>query len=524
MSLRIFNSLTGRKEEIQPITPGKVGMYVCGVTVYDMCHVGHARAYVTADVIFRMLTASGLEVTYARNFTDVDDKIINRANELGVDPGELADKYIQEFYTDMDALNIRRPHIEPRVTEHIPEIIAMVEKIIEKGHAYEVDGDVYFDVPSFKPYGRLSGANMRELLCGARVQVDARKCCPADFALWKAAKPGEPSWESPWGPGRPGWHIECSTMSTKYLGETFDIHGGGKDLVFPHHENEIAQSEAATGHVFANVFFHNGFVNIDKEKMSKSLGNFFTIREMIERVDAEALRYFLLGTHYRSPINFEVDFTCPACDAELARADVEKRACPHCQATMDEAAAAKAVRFPALEEAQRRLEYLYQTQQRLDDHLDAGATGGGEFIRAEEVDALGPRFDEAMTDDFNTAAALGVLADAMRLSNEVMDNKDGQPEALVTSTVQGLRERIGAMAEVLGILERDPAEALATLRGKGMQARGLDPAEIDRLVEQRTQARKDKDWARADAVRDQLHEMGVELMDGPTGTTWKLRG
>ncbi len=524
MGLRIHNSLTHRKEDFEPLEPGRVGMYVCGVTVYDMCHVGHARAYVTADMIFRHLQHRGYEVKYVRNFTDVDDKIIKRANELEVDPRQLADRYIEEFHRDMDALYIRRPHIEPRVLDHIDDIIATVQRLLDRGHAYEVDGDVFFDVPSFKPYGRLSGANMRELLSGARVEVDARKRSPADFALWKAAKPDEPHWPSPWGEGRPGWHIECSTMSTKYLGETFDLHGGGKDLVFPHHENEIAQSEAATGKPFARMFFHNGFVNIDKEKMSKSLGNFFTIREMLERVDAEALRYFLLGTHYRSPINFEVDFNCPLCRAGLARVDVEQRRCPHCSTELDEQQAAAAVRFPALEEAQRRLEYLYQTKQRLDGHLAAGATGGGEPVHGEEIAALGQRFDQAMDDDFNTAAALGVLADASRLANEVVDNKDEQPAAMVTSAVQQLRELFDTLSDVLGLLEREPEAALAALRDKGLRALGLDAAAIDDLVAERTAARRDKDFARADAIRDQLHAMGVELMDGPGGTTWKLKG
>ena len=524
MSVRIFNTLSGRKEELTPLQPGKLGMYVCGVTVYDMCHVGHARAYITADLIYRYLGRSGLDVTYVRNFTDVDDKIINRATELGLDPRELANRFIDEFYVDMDALGIRRPNIEPRVTDHIPEIIETVKTLVEREHAYAVDGDVYFDVPSFKNYGRLSGANMRELLSGARVAVDPRKKSPADFALWKASKPGEPAWDSPWGPGRPGWHIECSTMSTKYLGDSFDLHGGGKDLVFPHHENEIAQSEACTGQEFVKVFFHNGFVNIDKEKMSKSLGNFFTIREMTERVEPEALRYCLLTTHYRSPINFEVEFTCPACAESLVRKDVESRTCPHCGLEMSEEQAHQAVRFPSLEEAQRRLEYLYQTKQRLIDHLDTGATGVGEFVRAEEVQGIEPRFNAAMDDDFNAAAALGVLADAMRLSNEVLDNKEGHPEALVTSTVQKLRELLDSMSEVLGILERAPCDALNCLKACALSNSGADADAIDKLVAERDEARAAKDWARADALRDQLNGMCVELMDSPDGTKWKMKG
>ncbi|HOX46335.1 MAG TPA: cysteine--tRNA ligase [Myxococcota bacterium] len=523
MTLHVWNSLSNMKEEFRPLVPGRVGMYVCGVTVYDMCHVGHARAYVTADVVYRYLRHLGLEVTYVRNFTDVDDKIIRRANELGVSSRELADRFIREFHVDMDALGILRPQIEPRVTEHIPDIIHTVEALVAREHAYVVDGDVYFDVGSFAPYGKLSKRNLEDLRSGARVEVDERKRSPLDFALWKTSKPGEPSWPSPWGAGRPGWHIECSTMSTKYLGETFDLHGGGKDLVFPHHENEIAQSEAATGKPFARVFVHNGFVNIDKEKMSKSLNNFFTIREMTGRYTPEALRYFLLGTHYRSPINFDVLFVCPACQASLARADVEGRRCPACGAGLDEAQARAAVQFPSLEEAQRRLQYLYTTFQRLLLALGQGLTGAGEILRAPEVDGLLPRFREAMDDDFNAAVGLAVLADATRLVNEVLDNKEGHAAGLVTSTAQRLREAIDTMGEVLGILRCPPEDALCCLRDRCLACRGLDAAAIDRLVEERTAARKAKDFARADALRKQLGELGVELMDSGKGTSWKMK-
>jgi len=495
MSLQIYNTLSDRKQDFVPIKPGEVGMYVCGVTVYDMCHIGHARAYVTADVIFRHLKYRGYDVAYIRNFTDVDDKIIKRANELGVPTREITEKYIQEFYTDMDALGVKRPHVEPKVTDHIPEIIQLVEKIIERGHAYVVEGDVYFDVRSFTEYGKLSKRNLKDLKSGARIEVDQRKRDPLDFALWKASKPGEPMWDSPWGQGRPGWHIECSAMSMKYLGDTFDIHGGGKDLVFPHHENEIAQAEAATGRAFCHYFFHNGFVNIDKEKMSKSLGNFFTIREINKRYDPEALRYFLLTTHYRSPINFDVD-----------TADPEN------------------VRFPSLEEAQRRLHYLYGTRQRMGTFLGKAATGIGELVRQEEVEGLLPQFEAAMDDDFNAAAALGVLSEAMRLGNEILDNKDGRPEALITSTIQTLERILQVMSNVLGVLQRDPAEALANLQEKAMALSGLSAEEIEGKIEERTQARRDKDFARADAIRDELRAKGVELMDGPGGTTWKVVG
>ncbi|MBW1810223.1 MAG: cysteine--tRNA ligase [Deltaproteobacteria bacterium] len=524
MTVTIYNTLTNHKEELKPLEPGKISMYVCGVTVYDMSHIGHARAYVTADVIYRFLEASGFEVTYVRNFTDVDDKIIKRANELGITTNDLTEQNIKEFHKDMDALGVKRPDIEPRVTDHIPEIIATVEALVDRGHAYVVEGDVYFDVPSWAEYGKLSKRNLDDLKAGARVQVDERKRTPMDFALWKASKPGEPMWNSPWGKGRPGWHIECTAMSTKYLGQTFDIHGGGKDLVFPHHENEIAQAEAAYGVPFVNYFFHNGFVNIDKEKMSKSLNNFFTIREICERYDPEALRYFLLTTHYRSPINFEVEFICPHCKAAIDRAAVEDRKCPDCESDMNDEQAGQAIRFPSLEDGQKRLNYLYTTRKRLDEFLGNAATGVGVIVRSDEVEALRPRFDEAMNDDFNAAAAVGVLADAMRLSNEVLDNKEGKPEAMITSTVQVLENLLDYMSSVVGILERDASLALQSLQSRAVQSASVDAAQIDGLVVERNQARAAKDFARADQIRDQLIELGVELMDGPQGTTWKIGG
>ncbi len=524
MSLRIYNTLTNQKEDLQPIEPGKIGMYVCGVTVYDMCHIGHARAYVSADVIFRHLQNSGLDVTYVRNFTDLDDKIITRANELGEDSRALADRFIQEFYKDMDALGIRRPQIEPRVTEHIPDIIETVKLLVERGHAYEEGGDVFFDVPSFEDYGKLSKRPLDDMKCGVRVAVDDRKRCPLDFVLWKASKPGEPAWKSPWGEGRPGWHIECSTMSTKYLGRTFDIHGGGKDLVFPHHENEIAQAEAAHGQEFARVFFHNGFVNIDKEKMSKSLGNFFTIREIFEHYDPEALRYFLLTTHYRSPISFEVSFKCPKCGDEMQRADVEGRKCPACAAELCDAEASAAVCFPSLDEAQKRLEYLYTTKKRMDEFMNISTTGVGVLVKGDVIDTLVPRFAEAMDDDFNAAAALGVLGEIMRLANEVMDNKKGHPAGMLTSTVQVLQKELAGMSEVLGVLERAPDEALKSLQERARAGRDVDEEEVERLITARAEARKAKDFSQADVIRDQLAELGVEIKDTPQGTTWKICG
>jgi cysteinyl-tRNA synthetase len=524
MTLHIYNSFTSQKEKFESLKEGNVGMYVCGVTVYDMCHIGHARAYVTADVIYRHFRYLGLDVTYVRNFTDVDDKIIARANETNVSAEELSSKFIEEFHVDMDALNILRPDIEPRVTDHIPQIVELVQKLVNKGHAYVVDGDVYFDVGSYSAYGRLSKRNLDDMKAGARVDVDSRKKSPMDFALWKSSKPGEPMWESPWGEGRPGWHIECSAMSTKYLGETFDIHGGGKDLLFPHHENEVAQSEAASEKPLCKYFFHNGFVNIDKEKMSKSLGNFFTIREICEHYDPESLRYFLLTTHYRSPINFEVAFVCPECRALITREDVEQRKCTSCKREYSEKLAAQAIHFPSLEESQKRLDYLYSTKKRMDDCLKTGITGVGRIVRDDEISDLLPRFEESLDDDFNAAAALGVFSDCMKLVNDVLDNKENHPETIITSTIQRLHDVVGKMSSVLGILERDSEVALQSLQSRAMAETSLSPEEIDALVEERNQARADKNFQRADQIRDQLAEAGIELMDGPQGTTWKASG
>ena len=382
MTLTVFNTMGSRKEPFVPLVPGKVSMYVCGVTVYDLCHIGHARANVAFDIIVRYLRHTGYDVTYIRNFTDIDDKIIRKANQEGIPFTAVTKKYIGAFYEDFDRLGLLRPDTEPKATEHIPEIVALVARLVREGKAYEVDGDVYYSVKGFPGYGKLSGKNVEDLRAGARVDVDERKNDPLDFALWKASKPGEPAWESPWGPGRPGWHIECSAMSMKHLGETFDIHGGGKDLVFPHHENEIAQSEAATGKPFARYWLHNGFVNVDNEKMSKSLGNFFTLRDVLAQVKPEALRFFLASSHYRSPIDYS--------DQSLA-------------------------------EAKAGLDRLYRVKEKAEACRAAGAApstipSGGEVAPLLSAPA---RFGEAMDDDFNTAAALGHLFDAVRALNRL---------------------------------------------------------------------------------------------------------
>ncbi|MFA6033790.1 MAG: cysteine--tRNA ligase [Myxococcota bacterium] len=483
MPIKLFNTMSNRKDEFKPLVEGRIGLYVCGVTVYDMCHIGHARAYISFDMIHRYLRYSGYEVTYVRNFTDVDDKIIKRANERGELPAAVSEQFIGEFRTDMEALGVAPADIEPKVTGHIPEIIALIEKIIANGHAYVAGGDVYFAVRSFPRYLQLSGRQLDDMKAGARVGVDDRKQDPMDFALWKESKLGEPEWDSPWGKGRPGWHIECSAMSSKYLGETFDIHGGGKDLVFPHHENEIAQSEAASGKKFVNYWLHNGFVNINDEKMSKSLGNFFTIREICARYHPEALRYFMLTTHYRSPINYSEQ---------------------------------------SLEEAQKRVEYAYQSLEAAGNMLQGGEPQSGTVINPEIVEGLVPSFRAAMDDDFNAAKVLGDVADALRLLNELSSGKSGKPKNDVRRTLWVLRKNLLEVGSVLGIMQRDPAVILAEIRDLKAINRNLDKAEVERLVAERNEARKAKDFARADAARDELSKLGVAVMDTSRGTVWRI--
>ena len=384
MSLRVYNTLSGKKEEFQPLVPGKVDMYVCGVTVYDYCHIGHARANIVFDIVYRYLQYSDYDVTYVRNYTDVDDKIINRANERGISSKQLAEEFIRAFDEDMAALGLRKPTHEPKATEYIDRIIVLAEQLIEKGMAYESGGDVYYSVEKFPAYLKLSKRNMEEMQAGARIAPGEQKRNPMDFALWKAAKPGEPSWESPWGPGRPGWHIECSAMSSSLLGETFDIHGGGRDLIFPHHENEIAQSEGVSGKPFVKYWLHNGFVNLNQEKMSKSLGNFFTIRDILQSYDPEVVRFFILTAHYRSPVDFS--------DQNLkdARAGLSRF-------------------YEALQAAADAVEGVPESQ-----------------VVAQEGEELEAQFRAAMDDDFNTPEALAVLFDLVREINRLREN-DNKP-------------------------------------------------------------------------------------------------
>ncbi len=452
--LKIYNSLTRTKQEFKTITPGKIGMYVCGVTVYDLCHIGHARTFVNFDVIVRYLRYAGFEVKYVRNITDIDDKIIKRANERGISAHDLAEQFIAEMHKDFDALNIKRPDIEPKATDNITEIVNFVQKLIDNQHAYVAEnGDVLFDINSFKKYGKLSGQKLDELQAGARIEVEKSKHNPLDFVLWKMSKPGEPSWESPWGAGRPGWHIECSAMNNKYLGKEFDIHGGGSDLIFPHHENEIAQSCCANKTPYVHYWMHSGMVMINEEKMSKSLNNFFTIRDVLETYDAETIRFFLLSGQYRSPLNYS-------------------------QENLDKARAA--------------LNRLYTT---LRDTVAVDPDSSEDEYTA--------KFKEYMDDDFNTPGAISVLFDLAKQINK----ESGQ-------TAQKLAGRLKQLASVLGILEQDPNKFLTT------GAKDDDVEQIEALIKQRNEARKQKNWALADEARDKLKQMHIELEDGPQGTVW----
>ncbi|QOX77635.1 cysteine--tRNA ligase [Trichlorobacter lovleyi] len=487
MALRLYNTLSGEKEPFVPRIAGKVGMYVCGVTVYDFCHIGHARAGIVFDMIYRYLRFSGYDVTYIRNYTDIDDKIINRANQEGTDYRTIADRYIATFDEDMDRLGMLRPTIEPKATDHIEDIVAIIQRLIENGHAYAVDGDVYFAVETFSTYLKLSGRNLEDMLAGARVDVDERKRNPMDFALWKGSKPGEPFWQSPWGAGRPGWHIECSAMSMRFLGPSFDIHGGGKDLVFPHHENEIAQSEGANGCQFVKYWLHNGFVNINSEKMSKSLGNFFTIREVLELFDPETLRFFILQAHYRSPLDYS--------DQNLR-------------------------------EAQAGLSRIYEALAALDLALEKPATATAPLASAaefaEKVAGLLPRFKEAMDDDFNTAQALGSLFDVVRTLNRLLAEGGGNSSA-VRADLERLQAAVAEIGAVLGLFLIKPSDWLAAREAEKAQHLEISPEEIDGLLLERAAARKNKDFKRSDEIRDYLLARDIQLLDTPQGTTWKVK-
>ncbi|CAK9884217.1 MAG: Cysteine--tRNA ligase [Candidatus Erwinia impunctatus] len=461
--LKIFNTLSRQKEEFVPIHPGQIGVYVCGITVYDLCHIGHGRTFVAFDTVVRYLRYIGYQVKYVRNITDIDDKIIKRANESGETVDALTDRMIAEMHRDFTALNILPPDDEPRATRHIPEIISIVSQLIERDHAYvATNGDVMFSVSSDPHYGLLSRQDLEQLQAGARVEVDDNvKRNPMDFVLWKMSKANEPSWSSPWGEGRPGWHIECSAMNSKQLGAHFDIHGGGSDLMFPHHENEIAQSTCAHDGPYVNYWMHSGMVMVDREKMAKSLGNFFTVRDVLTHYDAETIRYFLLSGHYRSQLNYGED---------------------------------------NLQQARAALERLYTALR----HTDPAAlpTGGEAFEQ---------RFRQAMDDDFNTPEAYSVLFDLAREVNRLKNEDMAQASALAAKLRQ--------LASVLGLLEQDPEQFLQN----GARSDDQQVAEIEALITMRNEARGDKNWAQADVARDKLNELGIVLEDGPQGTTWRRK-
>ena len=497
MPIVLYNTKTKKKDVLVPLIPGQVSMYVCGVTVYDDCHLGHARSALTFELIRRYLEFSGYQVTYVRNFTDIDDKILNRAQQEGVPWNDISERYIHAFYRDMEALGITKPSAEPRATEHMQDILTMVEGLVNKGMAYQIEGDVYFSVKKFVPYGQLSGKNLEELQAGARVEVDTRKQDPMDFALWKASKPGEPSWDSPWGKGRPGWHIECSAMSVAELGPTFDIHGGGKDLIFPHHENEIAQSCAYTGKEFAHYWVHNGFVTVDKEKMSKSLGNFFTIREIfdkspvsdLEAITGECLRYYLLSTHYRSDLNFSEQ---------------------------------------SLPESKSALDNIYGLIQRLEESEGKENTqdnGEWELILTE----FAKKFQDSMDDDFNTPKALAAFQEFRGEVNKLLaKGLSDKAKGKATEIFRKFGQPLGLfqIPQNIWFGKRKVIETSDELSIGSSASASIHPLDESKLIEQQIQLRNDarakKDFSTADTIRKELAKQGIILEDRPDGTTrWK---
>jgi cysteinyl-tRNA synthetase len=482
-SVKVFNTLTQRKESLDTLRPGEVRLYVCGPTVYSYVHLGNARTFTAFDVVVRYLRYRGYQVTYVRNVTDVDDRIIQAAQKEGEEPQALANRFVQAFEDDMRALGSLEPDVAPRVTDNMPEILALVQTLLDDGVAYAVGGDVFFAVAKWPGYAKLSHRNVEDLRAGERVVAGEHKRDPLDFALWKAEKPGEPSWEAPWGRGRPGWHIECSAMSVKFLGQPFDIHGGGLDLIFPHHDNEIAQSEAAGKTALATTWMHTGFLEMENAKMSKSLGNVVKLRDALLRVDAEALRLFFLSSHYRNPLTFS---------------------------------------DTGLTDAERRLEYFYETLQRVDERLglrevqaSAGTLGEpGRFLRA---------FEASMDDDFNAAEGQAALHGLFSEMNLLLDRPPVTDRDKVACTLAELRAEVRPFAQVLGVLKEPPARWLERRRERLVERRGLDKAHIESLIAERVAARKARDWARADALRDALGKLGVELRDGASGTSWKVR-
>jgi len=486
MSITIYNTLTRKKEVFSPLEPGHVKIYVCGITSYDYCHIGHARSALVFDMIVAYFKYKGYAVTYIRNFTDIDDKIINRAAEQNTTPEELANRFIDEFYIDMDNLGIARPTLEPKATENIEEMVGFISELIEKNMAYQSGNDVYYSVSSFDEYGKLSGRRLEDMQAGARISVNEQKTNPMDFVLWKGSKPGEPQWDSPWGPGRPGWHIECSAMSNKYLGETFDIHGGGQDLIFPHHENELAQSEGANEKPFVTTWIHHGFVTIKDEKMSKSLGNFLTIRDITAKYHREELRFFVFSTHYRNPLDFSEN---------------------------------------AMQDAITGLDRLYECIAAIED-LEDGPTDAAEVISAKDkakLAGLEKRFCQAMDNDFNTAQAQGVLFDTVKVLNKIRRMLPSRPSAQDISLLRETVATFKKLAGIMGLLREDAASYLATKRAKMLADLDIDENTINKLIEERFAARTAKDWKRSDEIRDLLLRKNIELKDSADGTAWTIK-
>ncbi|KNZ69505.1 cysteinyl-tRNA synthetase [Thermincola ferriacetica] len=487
MTIKLYNTCTRKKEEFIPRQPGKVDMYVCGPTTYNLIHLGNARPLIVFDTVRRYFEYKGYQVTYVQNFTDIDDKIINRAREKNTDPITLAAKYIREYFKDAAALGVREATVHPRVSEHLDEIIEMIRGIMKNGYAYQLDGDVYFSVESFKGYGKLSGRSLEDMQAGARVDVDTRKRHPMDFALWKAAKPGEPAWDSPWGKGRPGWHIECSAMANKYLGMGFDIHGGGFDLIFPHHENEIAQAEAYAGcGPFARYWMHNGFITVNEEKMSKSLGNFFTVREILAKYDPEVVRFYMLSTHYRSPLDFD--------DTKL---EMNRKSLSRLHNALD------------------NIESILKTNKFGEVENPELEKALADLLRAREKAVRD--FEEAMDDDFNTALAIAVLFDLARDSNAFIHAATSAGGDALLQEVKGALQQVFdtfmKLGQVLGLFEKRGTQGDAGLVDRLMQI----------ILDIRSEARARKDWATADGIRNKLNELGIIIEDSPQGARWKRK-
>jgi cysteinyl-tRNA synthetase len=500
--LRLFDSLLNEKVPFEPLEPGKVSMYVCGPTPYAPAHIGHAYSAISFDTIRRALVFLGYQVKYVRNITDVEDKIIKAANTSGEDPMALAARFAADYNRDMARFNVLPPDVEPKVSTHIAEIIDITRKLVDNGKAYVADGDVYFEITTFPPYGRLSGQTIDKLLANASERISdeerGKKRGPGDFALWKAAKPGEPSWDSPWGKGRPGWHIECSAMSATHLGETFDLHGGGKDLVFPHHENEIAQSQGAHGtESFAHHWMHNGFLNFEGEKMSRSLGNVFSCEQIAKKVGTESLRFYFVSHHYRSPINFEY----------IAHKDADGKVTD--------------VDFPSLEAADRRLDYFYTTLRRIDDFVGQGGDGGTGAV-TPETEALVVAARDAVADDFNAPVVMAALSEAARVANRLLDEGKGIDKAVRRRSLARLGRDLRAVGWALGVFGDDPVAYARARRARLVAKRGIDTAKVESLLAARADARKAKDFARADEIRGELTALGVEVLDTPAGTDWRI--